>query len=107
MAEENGNGYGKMILIGSFLLAIITAFIRPINQQIETLAKEQEKTEQIGTRYSSKELAAVEIKFAEIETQFRNLNERTSRMESSFNEKMKDLDEKFQLEMRFYNKRRE
>lgn len=52
-----------------------------------------------GHPSTAKELAAQKVQFVEVETQFKNLDERTERMQESFRVALKNLDDQLQREV--------
>lgn len=78
------------------VLAIVgglAAIVRPMAQQITTLLEAEQRH-----RETERQVASIEVRFHGIETQFRNLDERTLRVEAAFNEKLRAMDEKIQME---------
>lgn len=59
-----------------------------------------ERHRELETMPETSKVAAMVVQFTEIETQFRNLNERTSRMEKQNEAALYALDQKLQLEIR-------
>lgn len=105
-SRNNSNGIPWRMPEVLALILGVTAIITPMWQAISGISgRVTELAAQInqvrGVEYPAvlTDLASMKVQFTEIETQFRNLNERTQRMESSFAGNMHSLDEKLQLEI--------
>lgn len=98
----NGNGNRSTSKTITELLAMIlgvAAIITPMYQGLVALSNRVEDLASHGTPPTNAKMAAMEVKFTEIETQFKNLDERTRRMEDHFAGNLQALDGKMQLEI--------
>lgn len=68
----NGNGWTKYIGPASFFLLVLAAINGPIIAKESDLQKQLDKHEALPHHYGTAEkLSAVEVKFTEVETQFK------------------------------------
>lgn len=95
----NGNGRWRIAEYAAGA-ALVAALMTPVWQAISSLGERINDVATHGTPPTNAKLAAMDVKFTEIETQFRNLDERTRRMEDHFAAALRGLDEKLQLEIR-------
>ena len=95
-------GIGGLIGMG---LNYVTAVVAPIQRDIVALRSDLDKNAVADERSIENrveitaKIAAVEMQFKEIETQFKNLNERTQRMDDMEKNDIKTLDARLQGEI--------
>lgn len=101
--EQNGNGKSLYQLIGFILIlfsviAGIRSFVTPIDQRIENIEKEigELKTtikeiEDRPTRGAAEKLAAIDVKFTEVETQMKSVRELIAQKDEYYKFRIEEL----------------
>lgn len=118
---ENGNGNGNGLLKASAplltIVAIITglaAIVAPMRQSIDGIQRQVDDNTKWQNDYmrgqipssAEKELAAVSIKFAEVETQFRALGARVDKNELIINDKINSSEKEMALRIELAKRER-
>jgi len=99
---KNGNGtkaFGGVIAIVALITGVM-AIVRPMQQSIDAQKADLLRHQVLPSHPEALEdLAQIREKFVEVETQFKNLDERTSRMETATAKDMESLEHHIQLEL--------
>ena len=92
MPENNNKTFAGVIAIVA-LITGVAAIIRPIQQQMAYVRSDLSRHEALSAHEgAATTLARALEKFVEVETQFKNLDERTMRIEAAFRREMLTLE---------------
>lgn len=107
----NNDPSKKALITIALLLAMVggmAAIVSPMQNQIKYLKADNALLRQELKDHAALnnhpwgvlgELGAMRERFVEVETQFKNIDERTSRMENTWHDEINDLDKKIQIEL--------
>lgn len=97
--KETSGSPGKVLGVGALLATVLVAVVAPIHQKIDFTERQQDNIKldisqnRNSLAFGQTEIAKIAQRFVEVETQFKNLDERTNRIESRLNEQIQHIND--------------